>query len=81
MHELSLAMGLIEAIEEECERRGGLRVRGVHLRVGALSGVDANALTFAYTCAVEGTPLAGTALSAEASAGRELELIGLEVDP
>jgi hydrogenase nickel incorporation protein HypA/HybF len=81
MHELSLAMGLIEAIEEECERRGGLRVRGVRLRVGALSGVDAGALAFAYTCAVEGTALAGTALSAEPSAGRELELIGLEVDP
>ncbi|HEY7837609.1 MAG TPA: hydrogenase maturation nickel metallochaperone HypA [Terriglobales bacterium] len=85
MHELSLAMNLIEAIEEvieqECAQRGGLRVRAVRLRVGALSGVSADALAFAYECACEGTGLAGTRLTAEATAGSELEIVGLEVDP
>jgi hydrogenase nickel incorporation protein HypA/HybF len=81
MHELSLAMNLIEAIEEESAQRGGLRVRAVRMRVGALSGVSADALTFAYECACAGTGLAGSRLTAEATAGRELELLGLEVDP
>ena len=35
MHELSIALSLIDAAVEESERRGGLRVRAIHLRIGA----------------------------------------------
>ncbi|HXE30610.1 MAG TPA: hydrogenase maturation nickel metallochaperone HypA [Terriglobales bacterium] len=78
MHELSLAMSLIDGVEEECAARPGLKVRAVHLRLGALSGVNADALTFSYQLACQGTPLEGTALVTEATPGRELEIIGLE---
>ncbi|MGH9413877.1 MAG: hydrogenase maturation nickel metallochaperone HypA [Terriglobales bacterium] len=81
MHELSLAMSLLDGVEEECAARGGLHVRAVHLRVGALSGVSIDALTFSYQVASADTALAGTRLLVEESAGRELEMIGLEVDP
>lgn len=81
MHELSLAMSLIEGIEEECALRDGLRVRAVFLRLGELSGVSADALGFAYTVAIQGTPLEGSRFVVEPTTGREIELFQLEVDP
>ena len=38
MHELSIAMGIVDAAMEESQRRG-VQVSAVHLRLGALSGV------------------------------------------
>jgi hydrogenase nickel incorporation protein HypA/HybF len=38
MHELSLAVNLIEAVEEEAARHTGT-VEAIHLRLGLLSGV------------------------------------------
>jgi hydrogenase nickel incorporation protein HypA/HybF len=62
MHELSIAVSLVERIIEESESRGGLRVEAVHLRVGVLAGVDKDALAFSYEIACEGTFLAGSKL-------------------
>ena len=80
MHELSLAISLIEGIEAECAARGLPRVRAVHLRLGALSGVSQDALSFAYELACQGTALEGSHIVAETTAGRELEMLGLEID-
>ena len=38
MHELSLAVNILELAQEEADRRGGLRVSAIHLRMGPLSG-------------------------------------------
>jgi Zn finger protein HypA/HybF involved in hydrogenase expression len=38
MHELSIAMSIVELAQEEAERRG-IQVDAVHLKLGALSGV------------------------------------------
>ncbi len=65
MHELSIAIAMIEEIVEESERRGGLDVEAVHLRLGVFSGVDKDALLFAYELACEGTPLQGSRLRIE----------------
>lgn len=62
MHELSIAVSMVERIIEESESRGGLQVEAVHLRLGVLSGVDKDALAFSYEIACEGTPLAGSKL-------------------
>jgi hydrogenase nickel incorporation protein HypA/HybF len=66
MHELSIALSMIERIEEETARRGGGKVEAVYVRVGVLSGVDTEALRFAYDLACEGTGLAGSRLEIEA---------------
>ena len=60
MHELSIAIGIIEAVtEERCLRQGTMQaVQAVHLRLGPLSGVDRSALEFAYQVAREQTRLA-----------------------
>lgn len=65
MHELSIAISMIDQIMEESESRGGLIVAAVHLRLGIFSGVDKSALFFAYELACEGTPLQGSRLLIE----------------
>lgn len=62
MHELSIALNIVDGVLEEAERRGGLRVAAVHLRLGRLASVDEQALQFAYPMACEGTPLEDTQL-------------------
>jgi hydrogenase nickel incorporation protein HypA/HybF len=65
MHEISIAMSIIELAEEESRRHGGLRIAAVHLRLGLLSGVVKDALLFSYGIACADTPLAGSRLVVE----------------
>ncbi len=65
MHELSIAISMIDQILEESESRGGLTVEVVHLKLGTFSGVYKDALLFAYEMSCEGTPLAGSRLVIE----------------
>jgi len=64
MHELSIAMSIVEMASEEAARRGA-RVNAVHLRLGRLAGVVKEALLFSYEVAREGTPLEGARLVIE----------------
>jgi hydrogenase nickel incorporation protein HypA/HybF len=64
MHELSVALSIVDLAEEEQERHGG-RIATVHLRIGPLSGVVKDALASAFELAREGTPLAGADLVIE----------------
>ena len=65
MHELSIALSIIEGVQEEVAKQGGGQVCAVHLRLGPLSGVFREALLFSYRLACEGTPLAGSRLVIE----------------
>ena len=65
MHELSIALSMIEMASEEAARRGGVQVHAIHLKLGQLSGVVKDALLFSYTVACEGTPLEGSRLVIE----------------
>lgn len=65
MHELSIAMSMIEMASEEVERRGGGRVTALHLKLGPLSGVVKEALEFSYEIACQGTALEGSQLIVE----------------
>jgi hydrogenase nickel incorporation protein HypA/HybF len=56
MHELSIALSILEGVAEEAERQGGGRVYAIHLKLGPLSGVVKDALMFSYSLASEGTP-------------------------
>ncbi|MBB5342401.1 hydrogenase maturation nickel metallochaperone HypA/HybF [Tunturibacter empetritectus] len=61
MHELSIAMSIVDMAQEEAERRN-VRVEAVHLELGALSGVVKEALLFSFEIACDGTPLQGSRL-------------------
>src|SRR5262245_60974912 len=65
MHELSIAMSIIEGAAEEALRHGAVKVNAVRLRLGPLSGVAKDALVFAYEVACEGTALEGSCLVIE----------------
>jgi hydrogenase nickel incorporation protein HypA/HybF len=54
MHELSIALSILDMIAEEAEARAS-RVVAVHLKLGPLSGVVAHALASAFEMAREGT--------------------------
>jgi hydrogenase nickel incorporation protein HypA/HybF len=40
MHELSIAMSIVDMAQEEAERHGGAQVQAVHLKLGRLTGVE-----------------------------------------
>jgi hydrogenase nickel incorporation protein HypA/HybF len=64
MHELSIALSMIEQVEQlPAARSGG--VRSIQVKIGVLSGVDVEALRFAWEIARAGTPLADTELAIE----------------
>jgi hydrogenase nickel incorporation protein HypA/HybF len=65
MHELSIALSILDEIEEQAEARGLRDIEVVHLKVGVFSGVDRDALLFAWELACEGTPLEDSRLDIE----------------
>jgi hydrogenase nickel incorporation protein HypA/HybF len=65
VHELSIALSLIDGAQEELARQGGGRVYALHLKLGPLAGVVKEALLFSYGIACEGTFLEGSSLVVE----------------
>lgn len=65
MHELSIALSILDGIEETMASHAGARVAAVHVRLGPLSGVVADALASAYGMAAEATEFAGSSLLIE----------------
>lgn len=64
MHELSIAMSMIEQIELEAAKHPG-KVLSAQVKIGVLSGVDTEALRFAWEIARAGTALEATQLEIE----------------
>ena len=65
MHELSIALSMIDMASEEAARRGGARVTALNLKLGPLSGVVKEALLFSYDIACQETMLEGSQLVIE----------------
>jgi hydrogenase nickel incorporation protein HypA/HybF len=57
MHELSIILSILDEVGEESVTRGLHDVEAVHLKLGVFSGVDRDALLFAWELAREGTAL------------------------
>lgn len=64
MHELSIALSILDLAEEEAEKRG-VQVEAIHLQLGPLAGVVKAALLSAYEMAREHSTLAGCRLVVE----------------
>jgi hydrogenase nickel incorporation protein HypA/HybF len=65
MHELSIVLSIIDEIGEASEARDLHGVEVVHLKLGVFSGVDRDALLFAWDLACEGTLLERSRLDIE----------------
>jgi len=57
MHELSIADAILDSVRSEAEKRPGAHVTKVGVRIGALSGVEPEALSFGFSALVQGTAL------------------------
>ena len=81
MHELSIALSIIDLGAEEMRLHGGERVRSIRIDLGSLSGVASEALRFSFGLACEGTPAEGSRLIVHETSGRELDVVAVEIEP
>jgi hydrogenase nickel incorporation protein HypA/HybF len=57
MHELSIAVGIVDLAESKAKNAGAGKILNIELEIGKLSGVEPDALEFAWPVAVKGTML------------------------
>jgi hydrogenase nickel incorporation protein HypA/HybF len=65
MHELSIALSIVDIATETAKNNGGGRVEALYLKLGALSGVVKDALLFSWELATADTALEGSRLVIE----------------
>ena len=70
MHELSIAMGIVKIAEEETKKASASAVSKIELTIGALSGVELEALNFVWSAAVKDTVLEGAELTIDHIQGK-----------
>lgn len=57
MHELSIALSIVDIAEQEVKKNGASKVLEIELEIGRLSGVEPYALDFAWEQAIMNTVL------------------------
>jgi hydrogenase nickel incorporation protein HypA/HybF len=62
MHEMSLCEGVLQILEDHAASQGFTQVKTVWLEIGALSGVDPEAMRFGFDVVTKGTLADGAAL-------------------
>ncbi|TKJ34952.1 hydrogenase maturation nickel metallochaperone HypA [bacterium (candidate division B38) B3_B38] len=65
MHEMSITTNLVELLNEHLQGCPGARITRVNLKVGRLTAVEPDALTFCFQVLTEGTPMEGAELQIE----------------
>ena len=66
MHELGVAASILDCVQAEAKRHPGSHISKVGIRLGEISGIDADALQFGFECLVKDTELEPLALEIEA---------------
>lgn len=87
MHELSVAISIVDSVRSVLEEEGGGRVASVAVAVGAHAGVVVEALAYAWGPATSGSVLSGSRLDVQPvpatvwceACGVERELPGLRL--
>lgn len=57
MHELSVAMGIVNIARQELNKSGAKKILGIDLEIGHLAGIEFEALDFVWPMAVKDTVL------------------------
>lgn len=65
MHEVSIALNLIEIITDQCIKNGCSRIESVNLRIGRASGIMPDALIFAFESIKKDTIASSAVLNIE----------------
>jgi hydrogenase nickel incorporation protein HypA/HybF len=80
MHELSLALNIVEIAEAELARHGGLRIHAIYVQLGSRACVAKEALNFSFGLACEGTIAEGSRLIVEDTEGLDLDIVRMEIE-
>ncbi len=70
MHEMSLAQGILQIVEDTLAREGGGRVSLIRLEIGRLAGVELDALRFGFEVVCRGGPAEGATLEVDEPEGQ-----------
>ncbi|KIH75394.1 Hydrogenase-3 nickel incorporation protein HypA [Geoalkalibacter ferrihydriticus] len=70
MHELGITRNIVEIAERHAREQGATRVNSLTVQIGALSGVIAEAVEFAFEACSQETLLQGARLIIDAVPGR-----------
>jgi len=62
MHEMSLAISIVELVSDKAQAAGARKVTVIELEVGRLSGLMVEALAFCFEAAARNTPAEGAEL-------------------
>ena len=62
MHEMSIAQSMIEIIREEMKKANAGVLKSVHLRIGRMSAIVPDSLSFCFELITQGTDLEGAEL-------------------
>ena len=65
MHELSIAAEIISVVEQQASQLKLDGIKAVGIRLGALAGIDPEALSFGFEAGISDTPLEGARLLIE----------------
>jgi len=55
MHELSIALSIVELAEQEARKADAISISKVELEIGTMAGIETDALLFAWDSVVQGT--------------------------
>jgi hydrogenase nickel incorporation protein HypA/HybF len=70
MHEMSLAEGILQIVEDAAASQGFKRVTEVRLEIGALSGVEVEALNFCLDMVLKNSIADGARIELEKAPGQ-----------
>ena len=80
MHEMGIASSILDAVRKELTPYPDARPLKVIVRIGVMSGVDPNSLSFCYEALVNGTEFESMRMAVVEAAADELELASLELE-
>lgn len=80
MHELSLAMDLVDRAAEIARKENVKKVSQLNIKIGLQSGVDIESFKFAFPEACKNTILENCELIIEESTGRDFQFLNMEVE-
>ena len=80
MHEVGIADSILQAVRTEVALHAPARASKVGVRVGEMSGVDPNSLSFCFEALVKGSDLEPLELAIEPGAADELKFAWLELE-
>jgi len=55
MHEMSIALSIVEAVDTKARAEGAGKISGIDLLIGKLAGIEPESLKFCFSAAAKGT--------------------------